>query len=110
MWKESVTSCARRRHVHGPRGGRSRLWPDGRACSLLSQNAIILGAIFYLLMSLGGGWPHLVILVLFGGLSLVGASLAYISVSNYRLDQLLNSGLDAWHPFFQYSSSMVQFF
>ncbi len=82
----------------------------GAHVALLSQNAIILGAIFYLLMSLGGGWPHLVILVLFGGLSLVGASLAYISVSNYRLDQLLNSGLDAWHPFFQYSSSIVQFF
>jgi len=82
----------------------------GAHAALLAQNAIILGAIFYLLMSIGRGWPHLAILILFGGLSLIGASLAYATATEYRLDRLVKFGLDAWHPYFQYSSSIVQFF
>jgi hypothetical protein len=82
----------------------------GAHVALVTQNAIILGSIFYLLMSLGGGWPHLVILILFGGLSLVGACFAYASAPGYRMDRLLNFSLDAWNPYFQYSSSIVQFF
>ncbi len=78
--------------------------------ALVGQNAIILGSIFYLLMSLGGGWPHLVILILFGGLSLLGALFAYATAPGYRMDRLLNFSLDAWNPYFQYSSSIVQFF
>ncbi len=84
----------------------------GAHAVMLIQNVVILGSVFYLLMSLGGGWRNLAVLILFGGLSILGAALAlgYASDPADRMDLLLSSGLDAWHPYFQYSSSIVQFF
>ncbi len=77
--------------------------------ALLIQNALLLGSIFYLLMSIGRGWPHLILLVLFGGLSIVGALLRDVLQPGVVLDYWRWS-LDSWHPYFQFSSSMVQFF
>jgi hypothetical protein len=69
----------------------------------------VLGSIFYLLVSLGCGWPHLAILIFFGGLSLIGAYFAYVIANAYGLDRWVKFG-DAWNRYFQYSCSMVQFF
>lgn len=82
----------------------------GAHIALLAQNALVLGSIFYLLMSLGLGWPHLAILIFFSGLSIVGASLGFAITREIKIERLVVFGLDAWHPWFQYSSSMVQFF
>lgn len=78
--------------------------------TLLAQNAILLGAIFYLLMSLGRGWANLAILVAFGGLSILGALFLQSAAQVDRWDHLIRYGLDSWHPYYQYSSSIVQFF
>ncbi len=77
--------------------------------ALLTQNAIFLGSIFYLLMRLGRGWRHIVILILFSGLSLLGAALT-ITLHKRDIASLFIWGIDAWHPYLQYSSSIVQFF
>ena len=82
----------------------------GAHVALLAQNSLMLGCIFYLLSSLGAGWPHLAILIMFGGLSILGAALGFAISKDYKIDRLVILGLDAWHPYFQYSSSMVQFF
>lgn len=82
----------------------------GAHAALLTQNAILLGSIFYILGSLGLGWPHVAVLILFGGLSVLGECLSYAIVREVRLAKFFEFGLDAWHPWFQYSSSMVQFF
>ena len=77
----------------------------------LAQNSLVLGCIFYLLGSLGAGWRRdLTILIMFGGLSILGAALGFAIANDYKIDRLIILGLDAWRPYFQYSSSMVQFF
>ena len=78
-------------------------------CALLTQNVLILGTIFYLLVSMGEGWRQLLILVLFAGVSVVGAGLR-ISALPDAPPFWLRWGLDAWNPLFQYSGSLVQFF
>lgn len=77
--------------------------------ALLAQNATILGATFYLLATIGRGWGHLAIVVLFGGLSAFGALLIFGTTGRDN-SHLLQFGLDSWHPYYQYSSSMVQLF
>ena len=78
--------------------------------ALLGQNAMRLGATLYLLMSLGRGWSHLAILIAFGGLSIVGA--LFLSAAGQRdyWPHLQRWSMDTWHPYYQYSSSIVQFF
>ncbi len=78
--------------------------------ALLGQNATLLGATLYLLMSLGRGWAHLAILIAFGGLSIVGALLLSTAGQDHYWPHLQRWGMDTWHPFYQYSSSIVQFF
>ncbi len=77
---------------------------------MLAQNSLMLGSIFYFLISLGGGWPRLAILVFYSGLSILGAALGFMISKDYTYYRLWWLGLDSWHPMFQYSSSMVQFF
>lgn len=78
--------------------------------TLLAQNSLFLGAIFYLLATLGRGWRHLAILVLFAGLSLAGGLISLASNPRPGIPFWLHWGLDQWHPYFQYSGSIVQFF
>ena len=78
--------------------------------TLLVQNALFLGAIFYLMWSMGRGWRHLAVLILFAGLSWVGVLLRLASQQKPGVPFWLQWGLDGWHPLFQYSGSIVQFF
>ena len=80
--------------------------------ALLGQNALFLGVIFYLLTSIGRGWVHLLIMVLFAGLSIVGTLLlsSHAAPAAGIVPRWLRLGLDSWHPMFQFSGSMVQFF
>lgn len=77
--------------------------------ALLAQNALILGSIFYILTLIGGRYAQLAIVILFAGASVVGTALLF-GKTRHDLPYLLRYGLDAWHPYMQYSSSMVQFF
>ncbi|QGM47785.1 hypothetical protein H2LOC_020060 [Methylocystis heyeri] len=78
--------------------------------ALLTQNSLILGGIFYFLKNLGDGWKRLAVMVLFGGLTVIGVGVVVTFVPRYSLHRVFIEGLDAWHPYFQYSSSVVQFF
>lgn len=78
--------------------------------ALLVQNVLILGTIFYLLASMGEGWGQLVILILFAGVSIVGASLRIAGALPELQPFWLRWGLDSWNPMFQYSGTLVQFF
>ena len=78
--------------------------------ALLAQNVLILGAIFYLLISMGEGWGQLVILILFAGVSIVGAGLRIAGSLPDAPRFWLLWGLDSWNPMFQYSGTLVQFF
>jgi hypothetical protein len=78
--------------------------------ALLGQNAVLLGAILYLLMALGRDWTTVAIMIAFGGLSICGVFFleSVRDVSDWP--HLYRYSLDSWHPFYQYSSSIVQFF
>lgn len=78
--------------------------------ALLGQNALFLGATFYLLMSLGRGWAAVAVMIAFGGLSILGALVVDAAGQVRHWSSLLQFSLDAWHPYYQYSSSIVQFF
>jgi hypothetical protein len=78
--------------------------------ALLTQNSLILGAILYFLKNLGDGWKRVAIMLLFGGLTIVGVTFIHSIVPGYSLHRVFIEGLDSWHPYFQYSSSVVQFF
>ena len=78
--------------------------------ALLAQNAVMLGAIFYLLISMGEGWGQLVILILFAGVSIIGAGLRIAGSLPDAPRFWLLWGLDSWNPMFQYSGTLVQFF
>ena len=78
--------------------------------ALLAQNSLFLGVILYLLTAIGAGWGHLVILVLFSGVSIVGAALRIAGLPSQPVPFWLQWGLDSWHPLFQYSGTLVQFF
>ena len=87
----------------------------GAHVALLAQNAVILGGAFYLLMRCGAGWMQIAVMVFFSGLAVVGVVLCslmtgYPGVANALNLPLTAWALDAWNPYFQYSSSMVQFF
>jgi hypothetical protein len=76
----------------------------------LTQNSLLLGAILYFLKNLGDGWKRVAIMLLFGGLTIIGVSFVHAIVPGYSLHRVFIEGLDAWHPYSQYSSSVVQFF
>ena len=78
--------------------------------ALLLQNAALLAAILYLLMSMGRGWAHLLIMLLFAGVSIVGGLIQVVQHNQGNPPFWLRWGLDAWHPLFQYSGTLVQFF
>lgn len=77
---------------------------------LFVQNSLTLGAIFYMLVTIGRGWTHLAVMILFAGCALLGISFfaaLHLAVSR---EGMLQFGLDSWHPYFQYSGSLIQFF
>ena len=78
--------------------------------ALLGQNTIILGSTFYLLVRMGQGWAHLLILVLFAGVSIVGVWINAAVGNVFDPPYWLTRGLDAWHQTFQYSGTLVQLF
>jgi len=77
---------------------------------MLLQNALLLGGTFYLLMTLGRGWPHIGIMVGFAGFPILIAPLGF--ALGHRRDATYWAGhtLDSWNIFFEYSSSVTQFF
>ena len=67
--------------------------------ALLMQNSVILGATFYLLSQMGRGSIHLLILVLFAGVSIVGLIIRHAyGATDGALPYWLLVGLDSWHP------------
>ena len=79
--------------------------------ALLAQNTLFLGTIFTLLAALGQGRLHIVILVLFGGVSIIGAAMRIAwTPDSAPIPFWLQWGLDSWNPRFQFSSTLVQFF
>ena len=78
--------------------------------ALLVQNALFLGIIFYFLSMMGAGWRHLAVLILFAGVSIVGAWLRISGGLPRAVPFWLLWGLDGWHPMFQFSGTLVQLF
>jgi len=78
--------------------------------ALWAQNSLFLGAIFYLLATLGRGPRHVFVMALLSGLSVAGVAIYAALAGPPNLLRLETYGLVAWHPAWQYSSSVVQFF
>jgi hypothetical protein len=78
--------------------------------AMLVQNALLLGATFYLLMTLGRGWPHVLIMVGFAGLTIVTTLLSLAFGPERAGPFWVRNTLDSWNVFFEYSGSVVQFF
>lgn len=82
--------------------------------ALLAQNALLLGAALYLLTRAGATWLHIAMLVGFSGMSALGFVLGSILIDYPGFATLKTPirdwALDAWNPYFQYSSSLTQFF
>ena len=77
--------------------------------ALLAQNAVFLGALFYVLLKLGRGWLQLAIVIFYGGLSLIGFLIIQALSGAARTEFVLKYGLDAWSPYFQFTGSASQF-
>jgi hypothetical protein len=78
--------------------------------AMWAQNSLLLGSIFYLLGKLGRGLAHVLVMILFAGFALFGIWYFWLLGGTASTDHILNFSLDSWHPYFQYSSSIVQFF
>jgi hypothetical protein len=78
--------------------------------AMLVQNALLLGATFYLLMTMGRGWPHVLIMVGFAGLTIVTTVLSLTLGPPRDALHWARHTIDSWNIFFEYSGSVVQFF
>lgn len=78
--------------------------------ALFAQNSLFLGAVFYLIATIGHGFRHVVVMVLLAGCSALGIVLVMVGEMPLTLGRLLYIGFDSWNPHFQYSASLVQFF
>ena len=78
--------------------------------AMLVQNALLLGATFYLLMTMGRGWPHVLIMVGFAGLTIVTTVLSLTLGPPRDALHWTRHTIDSWNVFFEYSGSVVQFF
>lgn len=77
--------------------------------ALLTQNAVFLGSLLYLLLKLGRGWLQLAIVILYGGLSIIGLMIIHALAGAVRNEFVIKYGLDAWSPYFQFTGSVSQF-
>jgi hypothetical protein len=76
--------------------------------ALLAQNGLFLGAMFYILGQLGRGWPHILIMIFFTGLPLVGIALiAALSGSIGPWEHFITYGFDNWNGLAQYPANLT---
>ena len=78
--------------------------------AMLLQNALLLGATFYLLMASGRGWLHVVIMVGFAGLTVVSTLFGLTFSPPRDIMFWARHTIDSWNIYFEYSGSIVQFF
>ena len=78
--------------------------------ALLLQNALILGSILYLLGRIGLGWRHVALLVAFAGCGVLFRLLLAAMRGTLAPLPWIARPLDEWNIYFQYSSSITQFF
>lgn len=83
----------------------------GAHVALLAQNATLLGMVFCIFARIGGGsWLRVAVMIFYGGLSLVGFAMLTGFTEIQRQQFVYRFGLDAWHPYLQFTSTMNQFF
>lgn len=78
--------------------------------ALLAQNAILLGAILCLFLKIGGSSRRVTVMIVYGGLSIVGFAMLTAFTEIQRQQFVDRFGLDTWHPYLQFTSSLNQFF
>ncbi|NNM74534.1 hypothetical protein [Enterovirga aerilata] len=78
--------------------------------AMLAQNALLLGAIFYLLLGSARSPLQLAILVGFGGLGILWRPSQAMTLGDPSFIFFYARPLDEWNGMFQYSSSITQFF
>jgi hypothetical protein len=78
--------------------------------ALWIQNSFALGVILYFICALGFGLRHAALLLLSGTCAILPVALLWFLGALPPFNGLLVYGLDAWHPTYQYSSAMIQFF
>ncbi len=78
--------------------------------ALLLQNAILLGAILGLFLKIGGSSRRVAVMLVYGGLSIVGFAMLTAFTEIQRQQFVDRFGLDTWHPYLQFTSSLNQFF
>lgn len=76
--------------------------------ALLAQNSLFLGAIFYILGQLGRGWPHILIMIFFTGLPLVGIAIqSSLSGTIAPWEHYDTYGFDNWNRGWQYPANLT---
>lgn len=81
--------------------------------ALWAQNSLLLGAILYLLGTLGRGWRHVMVMLLFGSVALLGTVVLLAAVGQGEppsFDPATASAFDAWRPYMKPWGSFHQFF
>jgi hypothetical protein len=78
--------------------------------ALWIQNSVALGVILYFICILGYGLRHAALLLLSGTCAILPVALLWILGSPPAFSGLLVFGMDAWHPTYQYSSAIIQYF
>lgn len=78
--------------------------------ALLAQNTLLLGLTLSVLLTLGRGWRHLCVLVLFAGLCVLPLLINALVTGDARNIASVAHPYDEWNPLFQYSGTITQFF
>ncbi|MFV0280981.1 MAG: hypothetical protein ACK5JM_09530 [Rhodoblastus sp.] len=82
----------------------------GAHVAMLAQNTLLLGAIFYVLLSLGRGWANLAILLGFAGAGIIVRIAAFLATGKVSEFNPGRDTMDSWNGIFQYSGSITQIF
>jgi len=80
--------------------------------ALWAQNGLLLGAILYLLGTLGRGWRHVLVMLLFGSVALLGTMLLLAAMGQGEppaFDPATASAFDAWRPYMKPWGAFHQF-
>lgn len=83
--------------------------------AMLAQNALLIGACFYLFGRLGRGWLTVALFAAFAPLAIPGilagmAAIGHPSLETLRALPLYSLTLDAWNPYFLYPGAVAQMF
>lgn len=82
----------------------------GAHVALWVQNSIAFGVILYFFCIVGRGARHAALIMGSGTCAVLSIAILLARGETLESDRIVTFGMDAWHPIYQYSSSLIQVF